>query len=104
MQLVSSLFLGHLGSIYIGAATLGNMLANTTGNCRSIKYVILSKVVLMYPGYTIGVGLATALDTLCSNAYGAEEYKVREPLFSSYWGKNVHWIGSWLDCMPRGQW
>jgi MATE family multidrug resistance protein len=51
------LFLGHLPDPEaLGAGTLSTMYLNITGN-------------------TVGMGLATAMDTLCSQAYGAGDKK-----------------------------
>eukprot|EP00047_Mylnosiga_fluctuans_P017283 m.60206 g.60206 ORF g.60206 m.60206 type:complete len:579 (-) comp7013_c0_seq1:425-2161(-) len=55
LQFWSMLFVGHLGEGYLGAAALANMTANLTG-------------------FSVGLGLATALDTLCTQAYGAKNY------------------------------
>eukprot|EP01113_Clastostelium_recurvatum_P035522 TRINITY_DN4965_c0_g1_i5.p1 TRINITY_DN4965_c0_g1~~TRINITY_DN4965_c0_g1_i5.p1 ORF type:complete len:609 (+),score=100.02 TRINITY_DN4965_c0_g1_i5:80-1906(+) len=58
IPVVSSLALGHIGDpIYLGSAALGNMFANATG-------------------FAVGSGLSMALDTLCSQAYGAKKYKL----------------------------
>ena len=51
----SMLFVGRLGKEYLGAAALAQMLANLTG-------------------FSIGQGATTALDALCSQAYGAKSY------------------------------
>lgn len=51
----SVLFLGRLGAEYMGAAAIGNMLANLFG-------------------FSIGSGATSALDALCSQAYGARSY------------------------------
>lgn len=54
----STLAVGHIGpTVYIGAAALGNMFANASG-------------------IAVGQGLAMALDTLCSQAYGAKKYRL----------------------------
>jgi len=54
---VTMLFVGHVGEgvMNIGAATLGNMMCN-------------------FSGYSIAYGMCAALDTLCSQAYGAKSY------------------------------
>lgn len=58
LPVTSTLAVGHLGDpAFIGAAALGNMFANATGNA-------------------LGSGLSMALDTLCSQAYGAKKYKL----------------------------
>lgn len=48
---------GHLGKVELGAVSLGSMTANITG-------------------YAIYQGLATSLDTLCSQAYGSGRKKL----------------------------
>ena len=53
----SIIFIGQLGPEYLGAAALANMLANLTG-------------------FSIGQGAATALDALCSQAYGAKSFQL----------------------------
>ncbi len=55
IQVGSMLFVGHLGSMFLDAIALGNMFANFTG-------------------YSIGFGMLSALDTLCSQAFGAKQY------------------------------
>lgn len=58
--IVSLLFIGHAessGAVHIAAASLGNMFANVTG-------------------FSVGIGLCTAMDTLCSQAYGAGKPRV----------------------------
>ena len=55
---VASLFaIGHLGTIELGAVSLGTMTANITG-------------------YAVYQGLATSLDTLCAQAYGSGHEKL----------------------------
>ena len=51
-------YVGHLGAAELGAASLGNMFCNLTG-------------------VVIGFGLATALDTLTSQAWGAGDARSR---------------------------
>jgi Na+-driven multidrug efflux pump len=54
----SMLFVGRLeNSKHLAAASLGNMICNITG-------------------IAIGTGLLSALDTLCSTAYGAKQFKL----------------------------
>lgn len=57
IQTGSSLFVGHLGKGYMGAATLANMMCNLTGN-------------------SVAFGLASALDPLCSQAVGAKQWRL----------------------------
>eukprot|EP00026_Physarum_polycephalum_P005157 Phypoly_transcript_05186.p1 GENE.Phypoly_transcript_05186~~Phypoly_transcript_05186.p1 ORF type:complete len:586 (+),score=89.56 Phypoly_transcript_05186:190-1947(+) len=58
LPVTSTLAVGHLGSpAFIGAAALGNMFANATG-------------------FAVGSGLSMALDTLCSQAFGAKKYRL----------------------------
>ena len=55
---VASIFtLGHLGTVELGAVTLAGMTCNITG-------------------YAVYQGLATSLDTLCSQAYGSGKKKL----------------------------
>ncbi|OQR99133.1 Multidrug/Oligosaccharidyl-lipid/Polysaccharide (MOP) Flippase Superfamily [Achlya hypogyna] len=57
---VSLILVGHMQTsnvqLFVGAASLGDMYFNVTG-------------------YSIGLGLASAMDTLCSQAYGAGNVK-----------------------------
>lgn len=53
LQLLSMVLIGHTGASFLAAAALGNMFANATGN-------------------SIIFGLATAIDTLASQAFGAK--------------------------------
>eukprot|EP01135_Chromosphaera_perkinsii_P006715 Nk52_evm2s564 gene=Nk52_evmTU2s564 len=55
--MMNVVFLGHLGVAELGASTLGTMYINVTG-------------------LSVGLGLATAMDTLCSQAYGANNKKL----------------------------
>eukprot|EP00126_Sphaerothecum_destruens_P015899 Sdes_comp9969_c0_seq1m1532 len=55
--MVNVVFLGHLGVEALGASTLATMFINVTG-------------------LSLGLGLATAMDTLCSQAYGANNKKM----------------------------
>jgi len=58
LPVCSSLMVGHLGDpAYMGAASLAVMLANATG-------------------FSVGLGMAMGLDTLCSQAFGAKQYKL----------------------------
>jgi len=51
----SLIFIGKYGPNYLGAATIGNMICNVSG-------------------YSLGIGMCSALDTLISQAYGAKAY------------------------------
>lgn len=51
----SVVFVGRLGAEYMGAATLATMMSNLFG-------------------FSIGYGATSALDALCSQAYGAKSY------------------------------
>ena len=53
--LVGIIFVGHIGTHELVAASLGNMLANIMG-------------------FSVGIGFASAMDTLCTQAYGARNY------------------------------
>ena len=53
----SVMFIGRIGAEYMGAAAIGTMLANLFG-------------------FSIGMGAASALDALCSQAYGAKQYQL----------------------------
>uniref|UniRef100_A0A453T3C6 Protein DETOXIFICATION n=1 Tax=Aegilops tauschii subsp. strangulata TaxID=200361 RepID=A0A453T3C6_AEGTS len=55
LQLVSVMFVGHLGELPLAGASLATSLANVTG-------------------FSLLVGMASALDTLCGQAFGARQY------------------------------
>ncbi|XP_020146776.1 protein DETOXIFICATION 16-like [Aegilops tauschii subsp. strangulata] len=55
LQLVSVMFVGHLGELPLAGASLATSLANVTG-------------------FSLLVGMASALDTLCGQAFGARRY------------------------------
>lgn len=55
LQLVSVMFVGHLGELALAGASLATSLANVTG-------------------FSLLVGMASALDTLCGQAFGARQY------------------------------
>jgi multidrug resistance protein, MATE family len=57
LTLVSTFTIGHVGKQELGAVALGYISANVTG-------------------YSVVMGLATSLDTLCAQAYGAGRMKV----------------------------
>jgi MATE family multidrug resistance protein len=57
LTLTSVFTVGHIGKIELGAVSLGSMTANITG-------------------YAVYHGLATSLDTLCSQAYGSGRKKL----------------------------
>ncbi len=56
-SLVSILFVGHLGATELAAISLGSVYLNLTG-------------------HAILLGLMTAIDSLCAQAFGAQQYKV----------------------------
>ncbi|KAG8091494.1 hypothetical protein GUJ93_ZPchr0012g21508 [Zizania palustris] len=53
--MVSVMFVGHLGELPLAGASLATSLANVTG-------------------YSLLTGMASAMDTLCGQAYGARQY------------------------------
>jgi MATE family multidrug resistance protein len=55
VQLVSVMFVGHLGELPLAGASLASSLANVTG-------------------FSLLAGMASALDTLCGQAFGARQY------------------------------
>uniref|UniRef100_M8BRR5 Protein DETOXIFICATION n=1 Tax=Aegilops tauschii TaxID=37682 RepID=M8BRR5_AEGTA len=55
LQLVSVMFVGHLGELHLAGASLATSLANVTG-------------------FSLLAGMASALDTLCGQAFGARQY------------------------------
>eukprot|EP01135_Chromosphaera_perkinsii_P009719 Nk52_evm1s1854 gene=Nk52_evmTU1s1854 len=55
--MINVMFLGHLGTDELAASTLGTMYVNVTG-------------------FSVGLGLATAMDTLCSQAFGANNKRL----------------------------
>ncbi|PKA63496.1 MATE efflux family protein 9 [Apostasia shenzhenica] len=57
LQLISLMFAGHLGELELSGASLATSFANVTG-------------------FSLLLGLGSALDTLCGQAYGAKEYNM----------------------------
>jgi multidrug resistance protein, MATE family len=55
VQMVSVMFVGHLGELHLAGASLAASVANVTG-------------------FSLLDGLASALDTLCGQAFGARQY------------------------------
>ncbi|KAL6903572.1 hypothetical protein ACP4OV_004385 [Aristida adscensionis] len=55
VQMVSVMFVGHLGELPLAGASLAASLANVTG-------------------FSLLIGLSTAMDTLCGQAFGARRY------------------------------
>ncbi|XP_078176665.1 protein DETOXIFICATION 16-like [Carex rostrata] len=57
IQMISIMFVGHLGELSLSGASLASSFASVTG-------------------YSVVMGSASALDTLCGQAYGAKEYSL----------------------------
>ncbi|KAK3164453.1 hypothetical protein QOZ80_1AG0018770 [Eleusine coracana subsp. coracana] len=55
MQLISTIMVGHLGEVPLAGAAIASSLTNVAG-------------------LSVLIGLATGLETLCGQAYGAEQY------------------------------
>ncbi|URE49148.1 Mate efflux family protein [Musa troglodytarum] len=55
LQLISIMFVGHLGELTLSGASMATSLANVSG-------------------FSVLLGMASALDTSCGQAYGAKEY------------------------------
>lgn len=55
MQLISTVMVGHLGEVALAGAAIANSLTNVFG-------------------FSILIGLASGLETICGQAYGAEQY------------------------------
>ncbi|KAD4586291.1 hypothetical protein E3N88_23892 [Mikania micrantha] len=55
LQLVSIMFVGHLGELALSGASMANSFATVTG-------------------FSLSMGMASALDTLCGQSYGAKQY------------------------------
>ncbi|KAJ8558358.1 hypothetical protein K7X08_005124 [Anisodus acutangulus] len=56
IRVLSMMMIGHLGELSLAGASIATSLTNVTG-------------------FSILVGMASALETLCGQAYGAEQYK-----------------------------
>ncbi|KAK8914533.1 MATE efflux family protein 9 [Platanthera zijinensis] len=56
MNVISIMMVGHLGELSLAGASIGASLTNVTG-------------------FTILIGMASALETLCGQAYGAHQYQ-----------------------------
>ncbi|KQK04171.1 protein DETOXIFICATION 12 isoform X1 [Brachypodium distachyon] len=55
MQLISTVMVGHLGEVALAGAAIANSLTNVSG-------------------FSVLIGLASGLETICGQAYGAEQY------------------------------
>ncbi|XP_057735474.1 protein DETOXIFICATION 16-like isoform X1 [Arachis stenosperma] len=55
LQMISIMFVGHLGNLFLSGASLGFSFASCTG-------------------YSVLLGMGSALETLCGQAYGAKKY------------------------------
>ncbi|KAI5012114.1 hypothetical protein ZWY2020_024248 [Hordeum vulgare] len=55
MQLISTVMVGHLGEVALAGAAIANSLTNVSG-------------------FSVLIGLACGLETICGQAYGAEQY------------------------------
>ncbi|PKA59708.1 MATE efflux family protein 9 [Apostasia shenzhenica] len=56
VQVTSSMMVGHLGELALSSASIATSLSNVTG-------------------YSLLIGMAGGLETLCGQAYGAQQYK-----------------------------
>ncbi|XP_048318288.2 protein DETOXIFICATION 12-like isoform X1 [Ziziphus jujuba] len=56
LQIISTMMVGHLGELALSSTSIAISLSGVTG-------------------FSVLVGMASALETLCGQAYGAEEYK-----------------------------
>lgn len=77
LPLASVFTVGHLGTIELGAVSLGSMTANITG-------------------YAVFQGLATSLDTLCAQAYGSGH----KHLVGLQMQRMICFL--WICCIPIG--
>ncbi|KAE9607491.1 hypothetical protein Lal_00026616 [Lupinus albus] len=57
IQIISVMFVGHLGQLPLSAASMATSFASVTG-------------------FSFLVGMASALDTLCGQSYGAKQYSI----------------------------
>lgn len=57
LQLISIMFVGHLGKLALSAASMATSFATVTG-------------------FSLLMGMASALDTLCGQSYGAKQYRM----------------------------
>ncbi|XP_052179342.1 protein DETOXIFICATION 16-like [Diospyros lotus] len=57
LQLISIMFVGHLGELPLSGASMASSFASVTG-------------------FSLLLGMASALDTLCGQSYGAEQYRM----------------------------
>ncbi|KAJ7535560.1 hypothetical protein O6H91_12G038800 [Diphasiastrum complanatum] len=57
LTVVSIMFVGHLGALALSSASLANSIASVTGT-------------------SLFMGMASALETLCGQAYGAKQYRM----------------------------
>ncbi|CAL0320778.1 unnamed protein product [Lupinus luteus] len=57
LQMISIMFVGHLGNLPLSGASLGSSFASVSG-------------------YSILLGMGSALETLCGQAYGAGQYRM----------------------------
>ncbi|KAJ7559241.1 hypothetical protein O6H91_04G075700 [Diphasiastrum complanatum] len=57
LQLVSVMFVGHLGKLELASASVATSFASVTG-------------------FTLLIGMGSALETLCGQAYGAKQYQL----------------------------
>lgn len=57
IQLISVMFVGHLGELALSGASMATSFASVTG-------------------FSLLLGMATALDTLCGQSYGAKQYSM----------------------------
>ncbi|XP_027923249.1 protein DETOXIFICATION 16-like [Vigna unguiculata] len=55
LQLISLMFVGHLNELFLASVSLSTSIVNATG-------------------YNVMMGLSSALDTFCGQAYGAKQY------------------------------
>uniref|UniRef100_A0A0D3EPB9 Protein DETOXIFICATION n=1 Tax=Oryza barthii TaxID=65489 RepID=A0A0D3EPB9_9ORYZ len=78
MQLISTVMVGHLGEVALAGAAIANSLTNVSGfSVLVVDQCFIFRITMKY-GTRLPcrgrMGLACGLETICGQAYGAEQY------------------------------
>nr|XP_033514979.1 protein DETOXIFICATION 12-like isoform X2 [Nicotiana tomentosiformis] len=73
LQVISMMMVGHLGELSLSSTAIALSLAGVTG-------------------FSFLLGMASALETLCGQAFGAKQYQRLDPQISHEAGKFIKWL------------
>uniref|UniRef100_A0A3Q7GJ71 Uncharacterized protein n=1 Tax=Solanum lycopersicum TaxID=4081 RepID=A0A3Q7GJ71_SOLLC len=71
LQLISIMFVGHLGEFPLSGASMANSFTSVTGISLLMVLILMKKFSSLFPNRW---GCQSALDTFCGQSYGAKQY------------------------------